>query len=179
MKKLILVFTISTVATLFSGNAIAQNVVKINIFSPIVRTASVFYERAVDQNKSFQLGVFYTGFGSEGTKFSGYGITPEFRFYLSTSDAPEGAYIAPYLRYQSFSITDKETDAKGKYASVGGGLLVGKQWLLKDKISLDAFVGPAFNAGKVKATAGEEQDFELGGMGGFTLRPGFTFGYKF
>jgi hypothetical protein len=179
MKKLVIVPVFSLVASLFSGNAMAQSVVKINIFSPIVRTASVFFEQAVSQDKSLQLGVFYTGYSSQGTRFSGYGITPEFRFYLSSTNAPQGAYIAPYLRYQSFTLTDKETDGKGTYASMGGGLLVGKQWILKDKISVDAFIGPAYNSGKVKVTAGEDHDFDLGGLGGFTVRPGFTFGYKF
>ncbi|HAJ99640.1 MAG TPA: hypothetical protein DCM62_06415 [Bacteroidales bacterium] len=59
------------------------NVVKINLISPLLRTASVFYERALSTTTSAQLGVFYSGYTSFETVFQGVGITPEFRFYLS------------------------------------------------------------------------------------------------
>lgn len=74
-----------------------ENVVKINIFSPIIKTFNFSYERKLSATGSFQLGFFYTSFNPENTKFSGIGITPEYRFYLSESEAPAGVYVAPFL----------------------------------------------------------------------------------
>ncbi|MCH7515381.1 MAG: DUF3575 domain-containing protein, partial [Bacteroidetes bacterium] len=60
-----------------------QNVVKMNFLSLIVKTFNVSYERVIDENNSFQLGVLYTGAKIGDTKLTGFGITPEYRFYLS------------------------------------------------------------------------------------------------
>jgi hypothetical protein len=74
--------------------------------SPLVRTGSFFYERALDENKSVQLGFFYSGISVEDTRFRGFGITPEFRLYLSEKrQAPAGIFVAPYLRYQNFDLS--------------------------------------------------------------------------
>src|ERR1051325_11478063 len=81
------------------------SVIKLNIFSPIVKTFNVQYEKTVKADQSFQLGFFYTGYSTGGTDFSGFGITPEYRFYLSDTDAPKGVYLAPFVRYQSFTLT--------------------------------------------------------------------------
>ncbi len=77
----------------------AQSTVKINILSPIVKTINLQYEKVVNESSSVQLGFFYTGYSSSGTSFSGFGITPEYRFYLSETEAPAGVYVAPFLRY--------------------------------------------------------------------------------
>jgi hypothetical protein len=179
MKKLLFISFFTAASFFFSGTGMAQNVVKVNIFSPLVRTGSLFYERALSENKSLQLGVFFTGMKLDNTRFSGYGITPEFRYYLSSTDAPKGVYLGSYLRFQSFSLKDETSSAKGTHTSLGGGLLIGRQWIFKDKISLDAFIGPGYNGGKTEVESGENQEFETGAISGFTVRPGLTLGYKF
>jgi Protein of unknown function (DUF3575) len=156
-----------------------QNVIKINILAPIVKTFNVQYERALNDNSSLQLGFFYTGFSSGDTKFSGFGITPEYRFYLSETAAPKGVYIAPFLRYQSFTIKDDETNSEGDFSAFGGGVIIGKQWIFKEKISLDMFLGPAYYSGKVDVESGDEDDFETGAFDGFGLRAGICFGFRF
>ncbi|CAN5876682.1 hypothetical protein BH24BAC1_BH24BAC1_30410 [soil metagenome] len=98
---------------------------------------------------------------------------------MSATEAPEGVYIAPYLRYQSFSLTDVTESGKGKYTSMGGGVLIGKQWIFKNRISLDTFVGPGYNPGSVKVDVGEEDDLDVGSLGGFGIRTGITLGLKF
>ncbi len=156
-----------------------QNVIKINILAPIVKTFNVQYERALNDNSSLQLGFFYTGFSSGDTKFTGFGITPEYRFYLSESPAPKGVYIAPFVRYQSFNIKDDETNSEGDFSAFGGGVIIGKQWIFKEKISLDMFLGPAYYSGKVDAKSGDDDDFETGAFDGFGLRAGICFGFRF
>lgn len=153
-----------------------SNVIKFNILAPVVKTANFQYERAFG-NKSFQLGAFYTGFSPETTKFSGFGITPEVRFYLGDTDAPEGFYAAPFVRYQSFTIeeTDPDFSAKGTFSAFGGGLIIGKQWIFKEKVALDLFIGPAYSSGKVKVEEGTGT-LDAEAFDGFGVRFGVCFG---
>ena len=119
MKKLTFGLVILAAGLILSSSAFGQkkNAIKVNIFSPIVRTGSFFYERALNDGASAQLGFFYTGYKITETKFSGYGITPEFRFYPSKKEDMKGFYLGPFLRYQSFSLTEEVTDAKGTYSA--------------------------------------------------------------
>ncbi len=188
MKKLLLSAALLA-AGLFANDAKAQsNVFKVNIFSPIVSTASVFYERAISDDKSVQLGFFYTGFKVTDTKFSGFGITPELRFYLSESNAPEGFYVAPFARYQNFTLTNEFEDFSGgggttkseaTLSTIGGGVIAGKHWIFKERISLDAFLGPQLNSGSVEVKSGDESSFSTGAFSGFGIRTGLTFGVAF
>ncbi len=163
-----------------SNNANAQNnVVKINILSPVVKTLSLFYENAFADNKSAQLGFFYTGASISDTKFTGFGITPEMRFYLSSTSAPEGFFVAPYLRYQNFNLTEEITDSKATLSNFGGGLLIGKQWVFNEKITTEFFLGPNYVNGSVKVESGSEDDFSTGILDGFGIRFGLTIGLGF
>ena len=158
-----------------------QHVIKLNLFSPIVRTVSGFYENAFSETTSAQLGFFYTGTSIDDTKFSGFGITPEIRFYLSETTAPEGFYAAPFIRYQNFDLTDESTDSRATLNNFGGGLLIGKQWIFKERIALDAFIGPSYVSGslKVKSEGTNEDIFETGAFDGFGVRLGLSFGVAF
>ncbi len=177
MKKTLLIVLVACFIGV-SGGLQAQNVVKINILSPIVKTINLSYERAINENGSFQLGFFYTGWSNDLTKFSGFGITPEYRFYLSDSPAPEGVYVAPFIRYQNFKLEDKEFDDKADFSAFGGGVVIGKQWVFKDKITLDIFLGPAYYSGKISGQSGDSS-FDTDAFDGFGLRTGINFGFKF
>jgi len=158
-----------------------RNTIKVNVFSPLVRTASVSYEHALNTRHSAQLNVFYSGVSIENTRFRGMGITPEYRFYLSENkEAPAGFYLGPFLRYQNFNLTDKESDNKASLSTFGGGVLLGGQWIFNEKIALDAFIGPSFNAGNINTKGGaEEDDFSTGLLSGPGVRLGVTVGYAF
>lgn len=187
MKKFIAISLVSLLLLLISFPASAQdeppkNLFKINLLSPLVRTGSFFYERALSNDLSLQLGFFYTGATVGETEFRGMGITPELRYYLSEKhSAPRGVFIAPFGRYQNFNVenTDAEPVSKGTITSFGGGLLIGTQTLFKNRISLDVWAGPAYYSSKTKVTVGNEEDFELGSFDGFTVRFGITVGIGF
>lgn len=104
-------------------------ILKINLLSPVVNTLTVAYENVLTPEKSFQLTLSIV---TEGW----FVVTPEFRYYLSETAAPEGVYVAPYLRYYQ---VDKE-------GILGGGLIIGKQGLYKKKITVDGFIGPSVNS---------------------------------
>lgn len=164
-----------------SGVQAQKSVIKLNLFSPIVSTVSGFYENAFSENTSAQLGFFYTGASIGDTKFSGFGITPEIRFYLSETSAPQGFYAAPFIRYQNFDLTEENTDSKATLSNFGGGLLIGKQWIFKERIALDAFIGPSYVSGSIEVESqGTNEDiFETGALNGFGVRLGLSFGIAF
>ena len=185
MKKqfsflLAIIATCSSIS--FQAHGQVQNVLKINILSPIFRTANLSYERVVSEKNSFQIGAFYTGASIAGTRFRGFGLTPEYRFYFSnTKQAPAGFYAAPFLRYQSFTISDTDlSTSEGTLTTIGGGAVIGHQAIFNERISLDAFLGPSYSGGSVKVKSGTSGDLGTGPFGGgFGLRFGVTFGLAF
>lgn len=181
MKKIKLIL-LSILLVIFSLGATAQtksNVLKTNLFSPILKTYWLSYEHLLNESTGIQLGFFYTGVGIGSTNFSGFALTPEARFYLSESAAPKGIYVAPGLRYSSFSLTDDGTTDKATYSAFGAALIVGAQTLLKDVVTIEAYVGPAYSFGNLKVDSGSSDDFDLGIFDGFGLRLGVTLGIAF
>ncbi len=189
MKKFFTCIIASVMLLVFVSSAFAQkqNAFKLNIFSPLVKTASVFYERALNDGTSAQLGFFYTGTKVGDSKFSGWGITPELRLYPGKNPDLKGFYIAPFFRYKTYSIeapsidviTQQEITAKATFSSIGGGLLIGGQFLFGDIVTLDLFIGPKYNSSKVTVDVGIEEDFDLNYFEGFGVRGGVTLGIAF
>ncbi|GAA4455949.1 hypothetical protein GCM10023189_24410 [Nibrella saemangeumensis] len=161
--------------------ALAQSVLKANLISPFFRTANVSFEKVIKQDRSLQVGFYYTGLRYKNTRFNGYGVTPEYRMYLSVDrkDAPQGFYLAPFLRYQQFSLTQVDTRVGGSLTTYGGGVTAGYQALFSDRITLDAFLGPSYNNGRVRADAGLVQSpFAISIFTGFLVRGGLNIGIK-
>lgn len=175
----------------FSTAASAQtNALKVNIFSPLVRTGSFFFEHKVSDHNSLQIGGLFTAWSADNTRISGFALTPEYRFYLSESKpALEGFYFAPFVRYQNLTLTAVDgyedldghvSDGKATLNTFGGGVLAGYQFMFKKRFTLDAFLGPSYNGGTLKITAGNaSQSFDAGTFQGFGLRSGVTFGVAF
>lgn len=180
-EKLLLV-CLSAALSLAAGQVNAQkNGAKINVLSPFALTGSFFYERVLNEQMSVQLGAFFTGYSFFGTRFGGYGLTPEFRYYFS-GDAPKGAFVAPYYRYQSFDVRIRGIAELASYSQNGGGILVGKQWIIMDLVSLEAFIGGGYMAGEPQVIGqdGQPREVNLGPLGeGARLRGGITAGFRF
>lgn len=161
-----------------------SQVVKFNPLSLLLSTFNVSYEHAISENKSVQLGAFYTGVGLGDFQYSGIGITPEVRFYLS-EEVIDGIYVAPYLRYQNIAITESLEGGDSKFSSniLGAGAIIGRQWLLgsSDRVTLDIFLGPGYNAANFKAEdGGDSDDLDVNGsFDGFSIRTGLTLGVAF
>lgn len=192
MKKILLA------AVLFAGSASAASaqstVIKANIFSPLVKTGSFFVEHQVGAHSSIQLGGLFTKWGGDNTTLSGFALTPEYRLYLSANKpALQGFYVGPFMRYQNLTLsslyeslddngnltTDK---AEAALNTLGGGVVVGHQWLFKRRFSLDMFLGPSYNGGTIKVKdsgSGTTASFDAGVFNGFGIRSGVTFGLAF
>jgi hypothetical protein len=158
-----------------------SNAIKLNPLSLVFATGNVSYERAISDNKSVQLGAFYSSFGLGGLKYSGFGVTPEFRLYFAGNrEALNGVYVAPFARYQSFSLVEKEyPDSKTSFTTMGGGATIGWQKMWGSGFVLDIFAGPSYSKAKFKNEADEDEFDVQGGFTGFGVRTGITLGFGF
>jgi hypothetical protein len=169
------------------GGASAQgNILKVSIFSPLVRTGSFFYEHKVGAHRSFQLGGLFTAWRANGTTITGFALTPEYRFYLSRrKPALQGFYLAPFVRYQNLSLTADEdarpsAQEKASLITYGGGIVAGYQLLFKKRFTLDTFIGPSYNGGNLDLGSGSSSSmFNVGSFQGFWARTGVTLGVAF
>jgi hypothetical protein len=179
MKKLAL-FAIA--AFILSTGLMGQkmNTVKTDLFSPFIRTGVLKYERAFSENMSLQLGFFYTGISPRDTEstLNGWGITPEFRFYLSDTPAPNGTYLAPNIRYYSLTAKDPTVNAEATLTNFSFAFNLGKQVVLKDIIAIDAWVGPSYNFRNLDDPSGEVEA-GITTVNGFGVRLGIAIGIVF
>ncbi len=100
-------------------------------------------------------------------------LTPEFRFYPK-GRAIDGMYVAPYIRYQRFDYEDNDT--KGNYTNLGGGALMGRQWILDSGFTMDLFFGGHYGKGTL---SNESDDVDTDLFEGFRMRFGFAIGFGF
>lgn len=179
MRKIQILAIIAFVVA--ANAAMAQsNAIKINLLSPVARTFNIAYERALNENGSFQLGFFYTGAKVGDVKIDGFGITPEYRVYLSQTPAPNGFYVAPFLRYIKFNAEDKTDNSvnKAEVTQIGGGVVVGRQWVFKERVTFDMFIGPKYQSTDAKVTSGQDT-FSGSLFNNFGIRGGITLGVAF
>jgi hypothetical protein len=155
-----------------------KNVLKINTLSLIVATGSLFYERELTEMISGQMGVGYLSYSIDESKFSGLILTPEARFYPKRN-AIDGFYLAPYLRYQNFSIENTTSNAEATYSNIGGGVAFGRQWILNSGFTMDLFFGGHYGSGKISVDSGNPDDFATTNFEGFRMRFGFAIGFAF
>lgn len=177
MKKIVLLgFTMLIISA--GLNAQKMNAVKTDLFSPFLRTGVLKYERAINEDISVQLGFFYTGYSPRESeaKLNGFGITPEFRYYLSDTPAPVGTYLAPNFRYMSLTAEDPTGNEEATLTSFGLAINLGKQWMLKDIVLIDIWVGPAYNFRTLDDPSGE---VDIEGADGFGVRIGLALGIAF
>jgi hypothetical protein len=168
-----------------------HNILKINFISPLAATISGFYERVITERMSAQLGVQYTGYSgfiTDNEKLRGFAITPEFRYYVTqATPAPNGIYVAPFLRYRNTSLAgdieyqDRKLDGKIEIRSIGGGMLVGGQYLIGDRVSIEGYIGPTISGQTFKATEGStKKDYSIPNFfSPVWFRSGFTVGIAF
>jgi hypothetical protein len=178
MKKALVLIIFCVILSNAWSQTEQKNILKFNPFSFLLSTGSVFYEHKIDDMSSWQLGLAYVGYADLSSTLSGIAVTPEYRMYFN-KDAISGMYIAPFLRYQNFKMTN-EMNATAKYTSFGGGILLGRQWVYRKGFVLDAFAGPIYNAGQL-SNISDAAIFNKPGFGfdGFGIRAGIALGFGF
>jgi hypothetical protein len=180
MKKIAL-FAIATLILSTGLMAQKQNVFKTDLFSAFLRTGVLKYERALNENMSLQLGAFYTGYSPRDTegKLTGFGITPEFRYYLSEQNpAPQGTYLAPNFRYMQLIANDPVANAEATLTVYGFAINLGFQRIFKDIVAVDGWIGPSYNFRNLDDPSGEV-DAGITTVNGFGMRLGLAIGIAF
>ena len=180
MKKLAL-FAIA--AFILSTGLMGQkkNALKTDLFSAFLRTGVLKYERVLNNDMSFQLGAFYTGYspGDTDARLSGFGITPEFRYYLSEQNpAPHGTYLAPNFRYMKLDAEDEASGDKATLTTYGFAINLGHQVVFKDIIVVDGWIGPVYAFRNVTDVVGDV-DIGVTTANGFGIRLGIAIGIVF
>ena len=186
MKKVL--YTLGLLGGTIMAAQAQNSAIKLNVISVAVATANVSFESKIGDGSSFQIGAFYTGFSISDTKFTGFGITPELRFYPG-GDALHGFFVGPYLRYQNFKLSSPgytynssgSTTATTNEATLntfGGGANLGYQWVFGEHFVLEPFLRLGYSGGSVKVTSGSD-NYSTGAATGVTFLPGLNLGYAF
>ena len=166
-----------------------NNLIKINPLSLIAATGSIAYERVINEQMSAQLGFLltrYSGSITGGRTLSGFAVTPEFRYYL-TGSAPEVFFVAPFLRYRRTSLSGDVTvqgrtfEGTLQMNNFGGGVLIGGQFVLGERISLEGFIGPTVTGRSYEFTENTtEGDYDVPNFfSPVWFRTGITVGFLF
>ena len=190
---IVLIFTASVVS------AQKKNILKLDITSPIMRTANVSFERILQGRTSFVFGALYTDQSdaiTNSASLSRLAITPEYRYYMGRNNAPDGIYISVFARYQNLKVNELtylgfDTLSYFSYYSsnkrslnTGGlGISLGYQHIFQDKISIDLNFGTVWNSGDKRIStndpyASAPNDAFLPYVGYF-VRTGIAVGFLF
>jgi hypothetical protein len=165
MKKCILLVLICTFFTL---TGLAQditehkNVINLGLGGLALGNVSLNYERTFSDSRAASLtagflvprnlpSLIYDNISEEGNwdtdnKLTGFFVMPEYRFYPSYKIAPEGFYIAPFLRLNHYTLDiggdfdGVAADIIGKFIGIGGGVQFGMHWVISEKISIDFYM---------------------------------------
>lgn len=165
MKKLLFILFIAAGLVSDAQNnslpPIKKNAIKFNLVSPIFNTINLSYQRMLTPYKSLQVTAAYTNFDDfkedhsiDKNSVKGLNLTADYRINFSGYGL-NGWYISPFARYLNYSKDSyKESigydysydlQEKSSYQSIGVGLLVGKQFIIKNTITIDLFAGPSFS----------------------------------
>jgi len=154
--------------------------VKMNLISTAaVKTFNLIPEFAINSRFSAQIGFYRTNnFHYKIHEFSGIAITPEVRVHLFPSYL-KGLYAGPLLRYRKLRWDIPSENAGADFISWGGGVTVGYQFLIKNLVALDFFVGPVFSSHDIKVKPGVVDDFKLPITTSVGARAGIGVGFAF
>lgn len=115
-------------------------------------STGVAYERILKMNQSQQFGLLYTSYSGGGERAQGFSISHEYRFFITRAKRLNGFYIGPFFNYQNLNVFN--IAGNGTINLFRGGLVFGKQWVIKEGFLIDLFVGPSIQ----KAIIGNNQD---------------------
>lgn len=164
-KLFVIVFILTTNVVLAQN----KNIIKLDISSPIMRTANISFEHQTKDRSSFVIGALYQdqSDGFANSFITRLAITPEFRYYMGRYNAPEGIYLSMFARYQyiesieeiylydPISFLPLYEYKKGNINTGGVGLSFGYQRVFQDKISIDVNFGTIWNSGDKRISTDE------------------------
>jgi hypothetical protein len=88
------------------GKPVFNYAIKFNPLSIVYNCFNFQYQYANNKKRSFQVGGYFLNYKDNidrSDSYNGFGITPEYRFYLTGKENMTGWFVGPYLRYEYFS----------------------------------------------------------------------------
>ncbi|MCF8360991.1 MAG: DUF3575 domain-containing protein [Prolixibacteraceae bacterium] len=176
MKHILLSITLLAVLL---ANA-QDNIVKLDLSGVVIGNYALSYERQVADNNTINFKAGYWNmnamfFDADNTYSNlidyfdtgggislediraGFHTAVDYRFYARTRNKFEGVYFAPYVRYweQNFDLSDvvrgHEFNVDTKLSSIGFGIQMGYQWVIKEQFIIDwYFVGMGIERYRLK-----------------------------
>ena len=156
-------FVIVLILTTSAVSAQKKNILKMDLTSPILRTANLSFEHLLKERTSFVFGALYTDQSdaiTNSNSMSRLAITPEYRYYMGKRNAPDGIYISVFARYQNLQVNELNYlgfdtltyvsyySSNKRTLNTGGlGISLGYQHIFQDKISIDLNFGTVWNSG--------------------------------
>lgn len=181
----------------------AKNMIKLNLPALVLKNITIQYERAVARKVTVAGTLRFMPKGSiplkstfknladdpdtekqiDDLKVGNVAFMPELRYYLSKKGAFRGFYLGLFASIASYSAdvpiqydnggTTETIPMSGKLTGITGGLMIGAQFKLSNKLNLDWWIlGPNYGSSSGKLTgqkimnATEQQDLrdELSGL---------------
>ncbi|HPB02061.1 MAG TPA: DUF3575 domain-containing protein [Bacteroidales bacterium] len=148
--------------------------IKTNPFASMLSMIPLSIETFITRNLSASANLYIVSSsnGASETYFeqSGFGISPEFRYYFTDNTVggqKNRVYAATSFSYEEGTNTtlDRYDDPiPGWTHTLGGALMVGNQWFFRNRFTVDFFLGPAY----MSYVKNENYDANLS-KGGFFL----------
>lgn len=147
-----------------------KNLIKVNFLSPLTGALVLSYERSVKPGQSFEIGAGWIGAGLNHQNQRGFMVSGGYKFMLSPAHYMrgqryahllKGGYLKPEITFTNYSYNGP-SDMADSYS--GGGyyypdytrmndmsltvmLVMGKQWVLADRVALDIYGGVGYGVG--------------------------------
>jgi hypothetical protein len=155
---------------IFNGQAQfeSKNIAKVNLSAFALKGYSIQYERQLSHRLTAAVGYasipyntiayqsIINNFTKDGEvavgnfKLGTSVITPELRYYVGKKGAFRGFYLAPYARFSDYKmevpiafnsgISKRNANFSGKIDNVTGGLMLGSQFKLSERLYLDWWI---------------------------------------
>ena len=163
MKKVVTLFSIVLLAIQASNAQVTDdrktNVINVNLTSFLISHYGLSYERVLSDKISVRLygdlAYFNYKLSDDNIKLNGFGILPEFRYYVSGKGAPYNYFVGLYgviRRYSldgSISENNKIYRGNGDFGYYGIGFVNGPQFVIGDWIVIAIPFGFSVGASSV------------------------------
>jgi hypothetical protein len=134
-----------------------KNVINVNLSSMIISHYGISYERVLTNKISVRLygdvASYSVKYNNNDVQLNGFGIVPEFRYYVSGMGAPYGYFIGLYGVIRSYNLKGSfDSDGKhytgdGSSKYFGFGFVNGPQFVIGNRVVIAIPFGISFGGG--------------------------------
>ncbi|HEY9009031.1 MAG TPA: DUF3575 domain-containing protein [Ohtaekwangia sp.] len=150
-----------------------RNIIKSDVLGVLSGYFNVTYERlAQTAPRSLVLTAEYDIFSYQEFDFRGASFQPGLRYYLNKNrQPPAGYYAQPFAIYSDYKVTDTNQHYSAHISQVGGGLDIGWQWVIANRITIDLYIGGVYVETNIRGSLSHDaiRSFQplIGVNGGF------------